>query len=190
MNIGILSLQGSIIEHINAVKALGHNPIKVKLPEHLENISALIIPGGESTTISKLIQEYNLDKAIIKKHNQGLPIFGICAGSILLAKNIINDSLPTLNLLDISIKRNDYGRQIDSFETKLQIKNFSKPFHSIFIRAPSIHSYNSDSEILAEFQNKPVMLRQNNILITTFHPELTEDLRVHKYFVDMVKNYF
>lgn len=187
MNIGILALQGSIIEHINAIKALNHNPIAVKLPQHLENISALIIPGGESTTIAKLMEEYNLDKAIIKKHSQGLPIYGTCTGSILLAKNVINDKLTTLNLLDISIKRNDYGRQIDSFETQLQVKNFSKPFLSIFIRAPVIHSYNSDSEILAEFANKPVMLKQNNILITTFHPELTPDLRIHKYFIDMIK---
>lgn len=186
MNIGILSLQGSITEHINAIKALGHNPIKIKLPEHLQNISALIIPGGESTTISKLMREYNLDKAIIEKSKQGMPILGICAGSILLAKNVINNPIQTLNLLDISIKRNDYGRQIDSFETNLQIKNFSKPFHSIFIRAPVIHSYNSNSEVLAEFANKPVMLRQNNILITTFHPELTDDLRIHRYFIDMI----
>lgn len=186
MNIGILSLQGSIIEHINAVTKLGHTPIKVKLPEHLENISALIIPGGESTTISKLMREYNLDKAIIEKNKQGMPIFGICAGSILLAKNVINNPIQTLNLLDISIKRNDYGRQIDSFETNLQIKNFSKSFPAIFIRAPVIHSYNSNSEVLAEFANKPVMLKQNNILITTFHPELTDDLRVHRYFIDMI----
>ena len=186
MNIGILALQGSIIEHINAVKSLKHNPIKVKLPKHLENISALIIPGGESTTIIKLMQEYNLDKAIVEKANKGMPIYGTCAGAILLAKNLTNSKIPTLNLLDISITRNDYGRQIDSFETMLQVKGFSKPFHAIFIRAPIIHSYNSNSEILAEFNNKPVMLRQNNILITTFHPELTNDLRIHKYFVDMV----
>lgn len=187
MNIGILSLQGSITEHIDAVRKLGHAPVKIKLPEHLEHIDALIIPGGESTTIAKLMQEYNLDKAITEKHKQGMPLFGICAGSVLLSKSIVNDNLPTLNLLDISIKRNDYGRQIDSFETQLQIKNFSKPFHSLFIRAPVIHSYNSDSEVLAEFNNKPVMLKQNNILITTFHPELTDDLRVHRYFIDMIK---
>ncbi len=187
MNIGILSLQGSITEHIKSIEELDHTPIKVKLPEHLDKIKALIIPGGESTTITKLMQEYKLDKAITEKHEQGMPIYGVCAGSVLLSKSIVNDNLPTLNLLDIAIKRNDYGRQIDSFETQLQIKNFSKPFHSIFIRAPVIHSYNSDSEVLAEFNNKPVMLRQNNILITTFHPELTDDLRIHKFFIDMIQ---
>ncbi len=187
MNIGILSLQGSIIEHINAIKSLGHNPIQIKLPKYLENISALIIPGGESTTISKLMQEYKLNKAIIEKNKSGMPIYGTCAGAILLAKNIINNPIPTLNLLDISMTRNDYGRQIDSFETMLHIKNFSKPFPAIFIRAPIIHSYNSNSEVLAEFANKPVMLKQDNILVTTFHPELTSDLRIHKYFIDMIR---
>ena len=187
MNVGILSLQGSIVEHSRAVEMLGHNPVKVKLPYHLENIKALIIPGGESTTIAKLIQHYKLDKAIINKNKEGMPIYGTCAGAILLAKEVIDNKTPTLNLLDISIKRNDYGRQIDSFETDLHIKNFSKPFHAIFIRAPAIQSYNSGSEVLAEFNNHPVMLRQNNILVTTFHPELTNDLRVHKYFVEMIK---
>ncbi len=187
MNIGILSLQGSIIEHENAVRALGHKPIKVKLPEHLENISALIIPGGESTTMSKLMQHYNMDKAIIAKHSIGLPIYGTCAGAIMLAKDVTNYNLPTLGLLDIAIKRNEYGRQIDSFETEVQINNFKKPFPAIFIRAPVIHSFNTSSEILSEFNNNPVMLKQNNILITTFHPELTNDLRVHKYFIDMIR---
>lgn len=187
MNIGILSLQGSIIEHINAVKALKHNPIPVKLPEHLENISALIIPGGESTTMIKLLQDYKLDRAIIAKHSLGLPIYGTCAGSILLAKDVTNYNIPTLGLLDISIKRNDYGRQIDSFETEVQINNFLKPFPAIFIRAPIVHSYHTNSQILSEFNNSPVMLKQNNILITTFHPELTSDLRVHKYFIDMIQ---
>lgn len=186
MNIGILSLQGSIVEHIKAIEKLGHNPIKIKIPRHLEQVKALIIPGGESTTISKLMKEYNLDKAIVEKNKKGMPIYGTCAGSILLAKQTEDVKVNPLGLLDVSIKRNGYGRQIDSFETNLQIKNFSNPFHAIFIRAPTIDSYNSDSEVLAEFNNHPVMLRQNNILVTTFHPELTNDLRVHKYFLDMI----
>lgn len=186
MNIGILSLQGSIMEHEAKIKALKHNPIQVKLPEHLEKIDSLIIPGGESTTMLKLMREYNLDKAIIEKSNNGLPIYGVCAGSVVLAHNIKDNPASGLKLLDVEIKRNNYGRQIDSFETPIQIKNFSKPFHAIFIRAPTIQSYNLNTNVFAEFNSKPVMLQQNNILITTFHPELTDDLRIHKYFIENI----
>ena len=158
----------------------------VKLPEDLEEANGLIIPGGESTTIGNLMQRYGLDREIIKKHKEGMAIYGTCAGAILLAKDIVGSEQPRLNLLDISVKRNDYGRQIDSFEAELDIENIGK-FNGIFIRAPIIEKVNNNVKVLSEFNNKPVLIQKDNILAGTFHPELTDDKRVHEYFVGMVK---
>jgi len=188
MKIGILALQGDVREHINILKKLDAQPVKVKLPADLEDIDALIIPGGESTTISLLMKKYKLDKAIKDKHKQGMPIYGTCAGAIILAKDIIESNQPKLGLVDISIKRNDYGRQIDSFEADLSIKDIGN-FKAIFIRSPMIKNLYNGVQILSEHKNKPVMVKQNNILITTFHPELTNDTRVHQYFLNMAQEY-
>ena len=189
MKVGILALQGDVREHANLLIKLGAEPVKVKSPEDLTDIDALIIPGGESTTIGMLIKKYKLDKAIKEKHKHGMPIYGTCAGAILLAKEIIGDNKQTkLNLADISIKRNDYGRQIDSFEAELSIKDIGN-FNGIFIRAPVIKGFYDGVEILSEHKNNPVMIRQHNLLLTTFHPELTDDTRVHEYFLNMAKEY-
>lgn len=188
MKIGILALQGDFREHAEAVKKLGAEPVLVKLPQDLDNVHALIMPGGESTTIGMLMERHNLGKAIKKKHKEGMPIYGACAGAIILAKEIIGSKQPKLNLADIIIKRNDYGRQIDSFETELQIKGIGN-FKGIFIRAPVIKSLHNGIELLAEYKKSPVMVKHDNILITTFHPELTDDLRVHQYFLEMAKDY-
>jgi len=188
MKIGILALQGDVREHKNILKKLNINPIDVKLPEDLSDLDGLIIPGGESTTIIKLIKKYNLDKKIIEKYKDGMSIYGTCAGAIILAKNIIGSSQPKLGLADISIKRNDYGRQINSFESELSIKEIGD-FKGIFIRAPVIKSLHNGAEVLAEHQNNPVMVRQDNLLITTFHPELSNDTRIHQYFLDMAKEH-
>jgi pyridoxal 5'-phosphate synthase pdxT subunit len=188
MKIGILALQGDVREHADMLRKLGAETISVKSKEDLEDLDALIIPGGESTAIGLLMKRYNLDKAIKEKNKQGMPIYGTCAGAIMLAKDIIESKQLKLNLADISIKRNDYGRQVDSFETELQIKGIGN-FPGIFIRAPVIKSIHDGVEILSEYKKSPVMLRQHNILITTFHPELTNDTRVHKYFLDMAKEY-
>ena len=188
MKVGILALQGDVREHSAILRKLGVEPVKVKSQEDLTDIDALIIPGGESTTISMLIKKYKLDNAIRKKHKHGMPICGTCAGAIVLAKNIINNSQPTLNLADISIKRNDHGRQIDSFEAELSIKDIGN-FNGVFIRAPTIKSFYNGIEVLSEHKNKPVMVRQNNLLITTFHPELTNDTRIHQYFLNMAQEY-
>ena len=189
MKVGILALQGDVREHANILSKLGAEPVKVKSPEDLTDIDALIIPGGESTTIGMLIKKYKLDKAIKEKHKHGMPIYGTCAGAILLAKEIIGDNKQTkLNLADISIKRNDYGRQIDSFEAELSIKDIGN-FNGIFIRAPVIKGFYDGVEILSEHKNNPVMIRQHNLLLTTFHPELTDDTRVHEYFLNMAKEY-
>jgi len=184
MKIGVLALQGSVEEHVKMLKKCGVEPFLVKLPRDLKEINGLIIPGGESITIGKLMRQYGIDKAIKRRYSDGMPIYGTCAGAILLAKNIVGSNQNKLGLMDISIKRNDYGRQIDSFEAELDI--FDKPFNGIFIRAPVISGVHDGCKILSRFENKPVMVEQGNLLVSTFHPELTDDLSIHKYFVEMV----
>jgi len=189
MKVGILALQGDVREHAKILMKLDAEPVKVKSPEDLTDIDALIIPGGESTTIGLLLKKYKLDIAIKEKHKHGMPIYGTCAGAIILAKEIIgSNKQPKLNLADISIKRNDYGRQIDSFEAELSIKDIGN-FNGVFIRAPIIKSFYNGIEVLSEHKNSPVMVRQHNLLLTTFHPELTNDTRVHEYFLNMAKEY-
>ena len=188
MKIGILALQGDFREHAEAVKKLGAEAVLVKLPEDLNEVHALIMPGGESTTIGMLMERHKLGVEIKKKHKEGMPIYGTCAGAIILAKEIIGSKQPKLNLADISIKRNDYGRQIDSFEAELEISGIGN-FKGIFIRSPVIKKIHNGAEILAEYNKSPVMVKHDSILITTFHPELTDDLRVHKYFLEMAKDY-
>ncbi|MBI2651393.1 pyridoxal 5'-phosphate synthase glutaminase subunit PdxT [Candidatus Woesearchaeota archaeon] len=188
LKIGVLAFQGDVREHIEMLKKIGAEPIKIKLAEHLNDVYGLIMPGGESTTIGFLMKKYKVDKAIKERHKQGMPIYGTCAGAILLSKEIIGSNQPKLGLADISIKRNDYGRQIDSFETELDIKGIGKS-KGVFIRAPVIKNIYNGVEILSEYKNQPVMVRQNNILITTFHPELANETRVHKYFLNMAQEY-
>lgn len=184
--IGVLALQGDFREHVSMLKKCNAGAAEVRLKEDLKNVAGLIIPGGESTTIGNLMQRTGLDKEIIKKHKQGMAVYGTCAGAILLSKNIIGSSQPRLNLLDISIKRNDYGRQADSFESELSIDKIGK-FKGIFIRAPVIEKIHDGVKILSKLNNNPVLVEKNNILASTFHPELTEDKRVHEYFIGMVK---
>jgi 5'-phosphate synthase pdxT subunit len=182
--IGILAIQGDVVEHINSIKSAGATPVEVRLPEDLKEISGLIIPGGESTTLIKLMKRFKTDKEIIRLYKKNkLCIYGTCAGAILIAKNIINyPKQESLNLLDISIQRNGYGRQLDSFEKKLKILN--KDFNCIFIRAPKITRTGKDVKVIKKL-NTPVMIKQDRILVTTFHPELTDDPYIHKHFIDM-----
>ena len=184
MKIGVLALQGSVIDHVKVLKKCGVEPVLVKLPHDLREINGLILPGGESTTIGKLMKQYGLDKEIKRRYKEGMPIYGSCAGAILLAKDIVGSKQPKLGLMDISIKRNEYGRQVDSFEAELDI--FDMPFKGVFIRAPVISELHDGCKILCKFKNKPVMVEQGNLLVSTFHPELTDDLRIHKYFIEMV----
>jgi len=188
MKVGILALQGDVREHKNILKLLDSIPIEVKLPKDLDNVDALIIPGGESSTIGILMKKYKLDTAIKLKYKDGMPIYGTCAGAIVLAKDIIDSKQHKLNLADISIKRNFYGSQIDSFEEELEIEGIGK-FNGIFIRSPIIKKLYKGAKVLSKQDNNPVMVRQQNLLITTFHPELTEDVRVHKYFLSMAQEY-
>lgn len=187
MKIGVLALQGSIVEHLKMLEKCNVEAMAVKSPNDLGYVNGLIIPGGESTAIGKLIKLYGIDKEIKRRYEQGMPIYGTCAGAILLAKDIIGSNIPKLSLMDISVKRNDYGRQVDSFETELEILDFRKPFHGIFIRAPVIDSIHNGVKILSSFNDKPVLAQQDNLLVSTFHPELTDDKRVHEYFIGMVK---
>ena len=184
MKVGVLSLQGAVEEHLNMVKRCGFQGIKVKTLENLEEVERLIIPGGESTTIGKLAQLYSLDKAIIRRVQEGMPIFGTCAGMILLAKKIQDSEQIKFDLIDITVERNAFGRQVDSFEANLMIDCITKkPFKAVFIRAPYIKKVGDGVSILSEFKGKIVMAREKNILVSSFHPELTNDLRVHKYFL-------
>ncbi len=187
MKIGVLALQGAVAEHLQMLLECGVEPVEVRLPKQLEGCSGLIIPGGESTTISKLMREYGLDKEILKKYRKGMAIFGTCAGAILLAKKIIGEKrVKSLGLIDISVQRNAYGRQVDSFEAELNIKKAGK-YNGIFIRAPAIESVQNGVEVLAELNKKAVLVRKDNILVATFHPELTQDKRVHELFVSLCK---
>ncbi|MBI4143485.1 pyridoxal 5'-phosphate synthase glutaminase subunit PdxT [Candidatus Woesearchaeota archaeon] len=187
MKIGVLSLQGSFREHIEMLKKCKVDAAAVKLPNDLNDLDGLIIPGGESTAIGNLMQLSHLDMEIIKRNGQGMAIYGTCAGAIILSKSILGSSQPRLGLFDISIKRNNYGRQADSFETELEIEKIGK-FNGIFIRAPVIEKVNNGVQVLSKLENKPILVQKGNLLASTFHPELTNDKRVHEYFVEIVKN--
>lgn len=184
MKVGVLSLQGAVEEHLRMIEGCDFEGIKVKTIEDLEKVDRLIIPGGESTTIGKLAKIYGLDREIIKKSKEGMPIFGTCAGMILLANKVIGNEQIRFNLIDIVVKRNAFGRQVDSFEADLKIEDFNRrPFKAVFIRAPYIKKAGTEVKVLAEFRGKIVMARQKNILVSSFHPELTDDIRIHKYFL-------
>jgi|SRR3989338_1751156 len=187
MIIGVLALQGDFKEHIEILKKCGVDAVEVRLPSDLNEVSGLVIPGGESTTIGKLLDSSGLHDSIVKKYGKGMPIYGTCAGAILLAKKIEGSDQPRLGLLDVNVKRNDYGRQLDSFEAPLDLRRIGK-INGIFIRAPIISSIGKNVEILGKEKNNPVLIQQGNILASTFHPELTDDKRVHEYFIKMVRD--
>ena len=184
MKVGVLALQGAVEEHLRMIKRCGSEGVKVKTVEDFKKIDRLIIPGGESTAIGKLTKIYGLDREISKRGREGMPMFGTCAGMILLANKVVGNEQVGFNLIDIEVERNAFGRQVDSFEVDLNIEDFNgKPFRAVFIRAPYIKKAGKEVKILAEFDGKIVMARQKNILVSSFHPELTNDLRVHKYFL-------
>jgi 5'-phosphate synthase pdxT subunit len=189
MIVGVLTLQGAVSEHLVALKKLGVIANPVKTQEELSEIDGLIIPGGESTTIGRLIQRFNLEQVIKERIENGMPVYGTCAGMILLAKNIEGSDQYRLNVLDITIVRNAFGRQIDSKEIDLDIKGFESPFHAVFIRAPIAKDVSQNVLILSSVPEGIVFLRQGNVLVSSFHPELTNDLRVHKLFIDMINSY-
>lgn len=187
MQIGVLALQGAFIEHIDMLHKLGVETKEIRQQADFgPNLSGLIIPGGESTVINKLLQDLQLDQLIKTAIQNGLPVLGTCAGLILLAKNIENGSPSHLAVMDITVKRNAYGRQLGSFITKSTFADMPE-VPMVFIRAPYIASAQNNVQILATIDNKIVAAKQKNVLVTAFHPELTSDTRVHKYFLSMVK---
>jgi pyridoxal 5'-phosphate synthase pdxT subunit len=187
--IGVLALQGDVIEHLKMLQRLGVEAIEVRTPGDLAQVDALIIPGGESTTIGKLAVEYGLDRAIPARVKDGMPVYGTCAGMIALSKEASGGEPPLLRLMNIAVRRNAYGRQVDSFETDLEVPALGgPPLHAVFIRAPMIENVGPGVEVLASLGGKPVLARQGNMLVSAFHPELTSDDRVHRYFVEMLKD--
>lgn len=185
MKVGVLALQGAFREHQQAFQSCGVETEQIRKPEQLANISALVIPGGESTAMGKLLIAYDLLDPIKKLGEQGMPVFGTCAGMILMARDIAGSTQPRLGFMDITVERNAFGRQVNSFEAKLDIPVLGKdPFPAVFIRAPYVLRVESPVEILSTFDEKIVFVRQGRFLAAAFHPELTGDLRVHRYFLE------
>lgn len=187
--IGILGMQGAIVEHQEILLQIPHTKTRiVKTAKDLDCIDGLILPGGESTAIGKLLDYFSLKEILQQKIISGLPVFGTCAGLILLAKNIENQTNTHLATMDITVKRNGYGSQLDSFSTNLLIPTIDKnmPIPLVFIRAPYITKTDKDVQILATLDNKIIAARQKNMLVSSFHPELTCDLRFHQYFLSMI----
>lgn len=187
--IGILGMQGAIAEHQEILMQIPHTKTRiVKTAKDLDCIDGLILPGGESTAIGKLLDYFSLKEILQQKIISGLPVFGTCAGLILLAKNIENQTNTHLATMDITVKRNGYGSQLDSFSTNLLIPTIDKnmPIPLVFIRAPYITKTGKDVQILATLDNKIIAARQKNMLVSSFHPELTCDLRFHQYFLSMI----
>jgi 5'-phosphate synthase pdxT subunit len=188
MKIGVLALQGAFIEQISIMQQLGAEAPPVRLPNELDGLDGLIIPGGESTAILKLMQSFSLIQPIRELAKAGLPILGTCAGMICLAKKVSNHDMETLAVMNIVVKRNAFGRQIDSFEAELPIPVLGdKPFPAVFIRAPFIDGVDPKVEVLARLPSGvAVACKQENLMATAFHPELTDDLRFHSYFLSIV----
>ncbi|MBO9361093.1 MAG: pyridoxal 5'-phosphate synthase glutaminase subunit PdxT [Thermoflexus sp.] len=191
MKIGVLGLQGDYLEHHQVLRRLGVETVDVRLPQHLEGVDGLIIPGGESTTIGALAERYGLMDPLRRMAEAGKPIWGTCAGMIFLAKDVGRPQ-PTLGLMDIQVQRNAFGRQIDSFEVDLEVPALARlgdprPFHAVFIRAPLIEAVGPGAEVLARLENGSIVAaQQGHLLATAFHPELTEDVRFHQYFLEWV----
>lgn len=189
--VGVLALQGAFVEHKNILNRLGVQPVEVRLPEHMEGLDGLIIPGGESTTIGLLAQKWGLLEPLQAFAHSGRPIWGTCAGMILLSKEVV-DGVPgqtLLGLMDITVRRNAFGRQVDSFETDLTVPVLGDPpFHAVFIRAPVIERVGASVDVLASLDDgTAVVVQQGKLLATAFHPELTRDDRFHKYFLKLAK---
>lgn len=187
IKIGVLALQGAVAEHIRAVELAGGVGIAVKRTEQLDELQGLIIPGGESTTIGKLMRTYGFIEAIQEFHKQGKPIFGTCAGLIVIAKRITGQANSHLGLMDITVARNAFGRQRESFETDLPIKGIDENVRAVFIRAPLIEQVGTEVEVLATYNDQIVAAQEGTLLAASFHPELTDDYRLHAYFLKLVE---
>jgi len=188
MRVGVLALQGTFIEHIGILRQLGVEAPPIRLPRELDTLDGLIIPGGESTTMLRLMESFELIQPVKEMARYGLPVWGTCAGMILLAKDVSNYEMETLGLMDMKVRRNAFGSQVDSFEADLEIPLVGgEPFHAVFIRAPIIEEAKPSVEILSRLPDGTIVaIRQNRLLGCAFHPEFTDDSRFHSYFLNMV----
>lgn len=184
MNVGVLCLQGDFAEHLSILSEMGIQGIQVRSKADLEDADSLIIPGGESTTILKLLDLYDLRDPLCKRIEAGMAVFGTCAGAIVLAEKVSDGELP-LGTLDVGIRRNAYGRQIESFETSIEVKGLDDPIRGVFIRAPILEELGPGVEVLATYEGHPVLVRQGKLLASTFHPELAGEKRIHSMFLEM-----
>ncbi len=184
--VGVLGLQGDVREHVHILESMGVTALTVKKPEQLDSVDALVIPGGESTTIGKMAVRFGLLAPLRRSIENGLPTYGTCAGLIFLAGAVTDGDQPLLGALDVVVRRNAFGRQNESFETDVEITGLDGPFHAVFIRAPWVEKVGADVEVLAEVDGHPVMVGQDAILATSFHPELTGDGRIHRMLLDLI----
>lgn len=194
MKIGVLALQGAFIEHIAVIQRMGADAVEVRLAEQLRDLNGLIIPGGESTTMLKLMHGYGIFRPLKEKIESGFPVLGTCAGMICLAKRVFTSQespLEPLEVMDIEVKRNAFGRQVDSFEANLSVKVLGEiPYHAVFIRAPLIEKVGSQVEVMARLPDGVIVAaRQGRLLVTSFHPELTDDLRFHEFFLSLAEDF-
>jgi 5'-phosphate synthase pdxT subunit len=187
VRIGVLALQGAFREHLDVFRSLGVEAVPVRLPADLAGVSALVLPGGESTTMRRLIERWGLREPILEMARQGAPVFGTCAGMILLSKEVLDGEEPVLPLLDVSVKRNAFGRQLDSFEADLQVPMLGDaPVHGVFIRAPVIDRVGDGVDVLARLEDgRVVAVRERNVVATAFHPELAGETRFHRLLATM-----
>lgn len=192
MTVGVLALQGDFREHMEMFERLGVEAAEVRTPEDLAGVDALVIPGGESTTIGRLATMFGLMDPIRARSEAGMPVFGTCAGMIFAASDTVGHDQPQLGILDATVERNAFGRQVDSFEADLDVVGLDDPLHAVFIRAPWIHEIGENVQVLASVQDgegveHPVLVRQGRILAASFHPELTDDVRLHQMLVDLIE---
>jgi pyridoxal 5'-phosphate synthase pdxT subunit len=190
MKIGVLALQGAFRAHLQTLADLGVAARDVRTPAHLAEVDALVMPGGESTTMSRLLTSSGLFDQIKARASEGMAVFGTCAGMILLATEVL-DGRPdqrSFGVIDLTVRRNGYGRQLDSFETELDVAGLAEPFHGVFIRAPRVEAAGAAVEVLASHAGDPVLVRQGRVMAAAFHPELTADTRLHERFVELVRS--
>ena len=186
---GVLGLQGDFAEHLHTLRAMGVDAVDVRRPQQLDEVDALIIPGGESTTIGKLAAQYGIIPKLLARVEEGMPVWGTCAGAIFIAKDVPGHPHPIAGLMDMMVERNVFGRQVDSFEADLAIAGIGpEPFHAVFIRAPRIASVGPGVTVLAALADGTIVAaRQGRLLATSFHPELTDDQRLHQLFLSLAK---
>ena len=189
MKVGILALQGDVREHARALDAAGATPIEVRTAAELASVDALVLPGGESTTIGKLLDRFDLLEPLRRRAADGMPMYGTCAGAILMSREIVGvqEAPHRIPVLDVVTRRNAYGRQIDSFETDIEIDGLDNTYRAVFIRAPVLEEVGERVEVLARVGDDPVLVRQGPFLASTFHPEMTPDDRIHSLFVSIVE---